>query len=123
MTTTTITNEEEKKLQVKKIGDYLHKQRLLNGYKLVDVAQALGTSQPYISNIENGKNGSRLNLFVAGKLAKLYGITIDSIYCNSLIDDNHTSKNSDNVISVDGLDDDEIQNVKNIINSLKLAKL
>jgi HTH-type transcriptional regulator, competence development regulator len=58
----------------KQLGEYLRKQRKKKGLTLVELSEKSGVSQPYLSQIENGKGGipSPEILF---KLTKPLGLT------------------------------------------------
>lgn len=59
------------------MGETLKRIRCIFGYDVKQIAEKLGTSQAYISDIENGKREPTLDILQA--LADIYGIKRSSI--------------------------------------------
>lgn len=59
------------------IGEALRLLRIFNGYKSVEVAQKIGTSQGYISEIENGRKQPSLE--VLEKYAQMFEMKLSTL--------------------------------------------
>lgn len=58
-------------------GDHIRQKRKELGLSTKDVAEVLGLSQPYISQLENGNRAQLNNIHTVAKLCNLLGITLD----------------------------------------------
>lgn len=74
------------------IGEALRLLRIFNGYKSVDVAKQIGTSQGYISEIENGRKQPSLE--VLEKYANMFGMKLSTLvlFSESIQDDENEKK-------------------------------
>ena len=59
------------------IGEALRLLRIFNGYKSVEVAEQIGTSQGYISEIENGHKQPSLDILE--KYAKMFDMKLSTL--------------------------------------------
>ena len=59
-------------------GDTVRTVRLKKGLSQKQLAEALGTSQPYIANLE-AKGGNEIKLATCEKLSKVLGVSIDEL--------------------------------------------
>lgn len=58
---------------------YLKKLRLDNSATQMELAEALGIGQGYYSDIENGTKLKVIDLILLDKIAKYYGVTLQSL--------------------------------------------
>lgn len=56
--------------------DYLEAMRKSRGMTQKEVAEAVGISQAYYNQIENGKRGGRMMIDIFAKLASALGLTL-----------------------------------------------
>ena len=59
--------------------EWLKKLREDSGLTQSEIAESLGVSQHYYSNIENGKRQEDMNLSTASKLADLFNIPLSTV--------------------------------------------
>jgi transcriptional regulator with XRE-family HTH domain len=60
-------------------GDFVRKARMARGISLRALAEDLGYSSPYLSDIETGKRNPLTEATVLAHLAKLLGVSLDDL--------------------------------------------
>lgn len=72
-----VVHDKLSNIDYSKMSQILKKARIINGFSQKDIAQALGTTTTYISNIENGK--AKLNLQVIIAYSQICCFSIDHL--------------------------------------------
>ena len=117
-------------LSNKELGQYLKSVRESLGYSTYDVNKLCDISQSYLSLMENGKR--KPSAIILKKLAPIYSLNYLDLYEKAgyidLIEDEKKPKNEDfryasnNGINLDGLDENEIEEVNRFVEFIRNKK-
>lgn len=59
---------------------YLLELRNKKGYSMRKVAREASMSYQHYSRMENGQKGGKVSLVIMGRLAKVFGVSLDELY-------------------------------------------
>ena len=85
------------------IGEALRLLRIFNGYKSAEIAQELGISQSYVSEIENNKKQPTMEIL--DKYADVFGMKKSTLllFAESLEDDIQINNNKKQKVALAGM--------------------
>ena len=112
------------------LAKYLRNVRENLGYSIYDVNKLCDISPSYLSLMENGKR--RPSPIILKKLSSIYHINYDDLLIKAgfseLVENEKTTKNNDfryasnNGINIDGLDDNDIEEINKFVEFIRNKK-